>query len=109
MTMGDRLKKARKDAGFTQATLAKVSGVDQARISGLEIGTQRSSVYLIKICVALGVDPIYIETGEAGDSEPSELTPLDKQLLDLLHQLSDDERAREIAFMQKLVAMRSKL
>ena len=51
MTIGDRLRQARKDAGLTQAKLARLSGVNQARISGLETGTQEQSVYLVELAL----------------------------------------------------------
>lgn len=109
MTIGKRLKKARKDSGLTQKQLSSLSGVDQGRISALECDAQKSSGQLNTLCLHLAVDPIYIETGKNEIDRKPDLSPMDLELLKLLKSLSDDERAREVAFMQKLVQSKSKL
>lgn len=109
MSIGKRLQKARKDAGLTQKQLSSLSGVDQGRISALECDAQKSSGQLNTLCMHLAVDPIFIETGNDENQRKPDYSPMDLELLKLLKSLSDDERAREVAFMQKVVQSRSKI
>ncbi len=109
MSIGKRLRKARKEAGMTQVVLSKISQIDQARISALESGVQKSSVYLVRLATALGVDPVWLETGEETKFVKNEYTAVELELLSLLRQMSDEERAREISYIQKLISQRSKL
>ena len=103
MEIGRRLKKARKEAGLTQAALARISGVDQARISGLETGTQEQSVYLVELALALGVDAGWLQTGVSSSDIKVDHNAVEKEILNLIMQLSDEDRAREIAYIQKLI------
>ena len=97
MTIGNRVKEARKKAGMTQEMLARLSGVPQARISALELNKNKKSSYLIQLSNALGVNPNWLETG------------VDEELLRLIKGLSEEDRAREISYIQKLVSARSNL
>ena len=109
VSIGKRLREARKEAGMTQVMLSKISQIDQARISALESGVQKSSVYLVRLATALGVDPVWLETGKETKFVKNEYTAVELELLNLLRQMSDEERAREISYIQKLISQRSKL
>ena len=109
MTIGDRLRQARKDAGLTQAKLARLSGVNQARISGLETGTQEQSVYLVELALGLGVDAAWLQTGVSTTKIKAAYTVIEKEIISLLRQLTDEQRVREIAYLERLVADNSKL
>jgi SOS-response transcriptional repressor LexA len=73
MEYKDRIKAARQHAGFTQAKLAWIVGIDQASISDLERGRSQRSSYNASIADACGVSAIWIESGEGpmvlGDSD----------------------------------------
>ena len=103
MTIGDRLKQARLKAKLTQVALSNLSGVSQARISAIEKGVQETSSYIIELAEGLGVTPQWLKTGENRGDEDQEFTPSEIKLIELFRQLDSDERAREIAYMQKLV------
>ena len=109
MTIGSRVQKARKNAGMTQEMLARLSGVPQARISALELNKNKKSSYLIQLSEALGVSPNWLETGIDYPSVEVEYTAMEKELLRLIKELSDEDRAREISYIQKLVSARSSL
>ena len=109
MTIGNRVKKARKKAGMTQEMLARLSGVPQARISALELNKNKKSSYLIQLSNALGVNPNWLETGVADLSVEVEYSAMEKELLRLIKGLSEEDRAREISYIQKLVSARSNL
>tara|TARA_R100001369_G_scaffold11220_1_gene24657 strand:+ start:220 stop:549 length:330 start_codon:yes stop_codon:yes gene_type:complete len=109
MSVGDRVKKARTECGMTQEMLARISGVSQARISALELNKNKTSRYLIELSTALGVDPSWLSTGAATAEIKVDYTPVEKEFLRLIKELSEEDRAREIAYLQKLVNERSLL
>lgn len=109
MTIGNRVKEARKKAGMTQEMLARLSGVPQARISALELNKNKKSSYLIQLSNALGVNPNWLETGVDNLSVKVEYSAMEKELLRLIKGLSEEDRAREISYIQKLVSARSNL
>tara|TARA_R100001369_G_C3286513_1_gene163069 strand:- start:690 stop:974 length:285 start_codon:yes stop_codon:yes gene_type:complete len=94
---------------MTQEMLARLSGVPQARISALELNKNKKSSYLIQLSQALGVSPNWLETGIDHSSVEVEYTAMEKELLRLIKELSDEDRAREISYIQKLVSARSSL
>lgn len=54
--LGDELRKARQQAGWTQEKLAARAGMDRAYISEIERGKVSLSVdRLLRICKAMGV------------------------------------------------------
>lgn len=63
MTVGLRVKEARKKAGLSQLQLAEAIGVKQPTISELERGESQSSSYLIQIAQICGVNPNWLQTG----------------------------------------------
>ncbi|MDW0357691.1 XRE family transcriptional regulator [Halomonas venusta] len=75
MTIGDRVKRARKHAGLNQRDLAKAIGITQPSLSELERGESRSSAYLIQIASACGVNASWLATGE-GEMLPQPLQSL---------------------------------
>ena len=103
MKIGDRVKKAREDAGMTQEILASISGVPQARISALELNKHKKSSYLIQLSTGLGVDPSWLLTGVSSGEVKVDYTPIEKEILSLTMQLTHEQRVREIAYMRELV------
>lgn len=55
-----RLKRARKVKGWTQRTLAELSGISQPLIAKYELGHKPSARNLNRLCIALGVDIEYL-------------------------------------------------
>ena len=94
---------------MTQEMLARLSGVPQARISALELNKNKKSSYLIQLSNALGVNPNWLETGVDNLSVKVEYSAMEKELLRLIKGLSEEDRAREISYIQKLVSARSNL
>ena len=104
MTMGQRLKKARKEAKMTQQLLANLSGVAQTRISALESGLQATSSFSVELANALGVDITWLKTGVGSETNKPIISALELKIIELLRQLDPEELAREVAYLQKLVA-----
>jgi transcriptional regulator with XRE-family HTH domain len=63
MSIGSRIREARKSANMTQQQLADKSGLKQAALSELETGESAGSKYLASIAAALGVSALWLETG----------------------------------------------
>jgi len=78
MTIQWRLRMARELAGMEQTDLARATGIARSTISNYENGaTERmKSLYLRQIALACGVDPEWLQTGQAGPSDGPGLTLL---------------------------------
>lgn len=63
ITIADRLKEARTSAGLTQPELAKRANVSQSTIGNIESGLRKRPRELLAIAAALGVAPLWLETG----------------------------------------------
>jgi len=67
-SLGDALRRARREAGLTQAELGRCSGLRQATISGLENGDGATLDTLFAVLTALRLD---VELGPRSDSVPA--------------------------------------
>ena len=66
MTVGDRVREARKEAGLTQAALARAAKVTRSAVSQIESGLIKklSAENLFPYAKALGVSPLWLMTGQ---------------------------------------------
>lgn len=65
---GDAIRAIRKQRGVSQESLALQCGLDRTYISGIERGTRNPSLTnILKIAVALEVDPAELFAGVHGD------------------------------------------
>lgn len=81
MSIGSRIREARRAAKLTQKELAQKVGMTQGALSALETGDSQSSTLLPSMAAALGVSALWLETGKGPMApSPSERLPL----LDLL-------------------------
>jgi len=60
----DRLRHARKLRKLSQAALARASGLSQGAISSYENRTRQATTGLIELARALGVNPLWLHTGQ---------------------------------------------
>lgn len=76
-TVGERLKRLRKEAGLTQAQLAEKAGISQSAIGNIEAGTRGFGASVVLIADALNTSPGFLQaisrgTRTSGNSaEPS--------------------------------------
>lgn len=61
--LAERTKKARKEAGLSQAELAKAIGTGQSTIASIENGRNQGSGFLVDIARVLGVRPDWLASG----------------------------------------------
>lgn len=82
MTIGQRIKEARKSAGLTQRELAEKSGTATGTIQQYELGKRQPRIEQLQaIASALGVTTNYFLTGEKTEKHPLDWTrSLDKKL-----------------------------
>lgn len=64
MSIGSRVKQARKAAKMTQAELAARTGLNQSSISDLEVGKSQGTTFVASLASAMGVNPLWLETGK---------------------------------------------
>lgn len=72
MSIGTRIRAARKQAGLTQKQLSERVGMSQPALSELETGESVSTTNLASIAYILGVNAFWLETGKG---EPKEGLP----------------------------------
>lgn len=80
MSIGSRVKQARKQAKMTQIELAARAGLKQSTISDLEVGKSQGTTNLASLAAALGVSALWLETGR-GPTRPGD--PTGAEVLDL--------------------------
>lgn len=80
MSLKDRIKHARTEAGLSQSALARACKVDPSAINKLESGETKtlSSALLLKLAATLSVDSNWIATGKHSQSVPK-IVPVAEQ------------------------------
>lgn len=98
---GERLKKAREDAGLSQDDLSKKTGVTQGSISSAELGKRKPRPATVrKLAAALGVEPEWLmgEGPEEGpDTETVLLAMIEGREARLREAIGNDEINMEMA------------
>jgi transcriptional regulator with XRE-family HTH domain len=64
MSIGSRIREARKSAKMTQAQLAAKVGMKQGTLSELETGESDGTTLVASFAAALGVNALWLETGK---------------------------------------------
>lgn len=77
MSIGARIKQARAAAKMSQIELATRSGLKQSTISDLEVGKSQGTTAVASLAAALGVSPLWLETGKGSmtATEPAKAQP----------------------------------
>lgn len=83
-TLGENLKTIRKIKKMTQKELAQKSGVKQSVISDLETGNAKSTGSIIELANALGVTAEDLRKGVAGDTESTNVAPVQARMAPVL-------------------------
>jgi phage repressor protein C with HTH and peptisase S24 domain len=84
MSIGSRIKEARKAAKLTQKELATKVGMAQASLSELETGESQSTTLVASLAAALGVSALWLETGKGQMGEGSATNHAVKDVLELI-------------------------
>lgn len=94
-TVGERLRRARDEAGLTQEQLAQDIGATRSAISQVELGISNSlnAENLTKAAQRTGKNPKWLATGEGPENDPSALGAI-------LQEFSDDTRQQTFDFIE---------
>lgn len=92
MTMGDRLKEERLRLGVSQTVLAEKCGVTKNTQLGYEKGERSPDGAYFAVAVGLGIDLLYVVTGERMPEAAEAFTAEEANLLRLYRGLSVDDR-----------------
>jgi phage repressor protein C with HTH and peptisase S24 domain len=76
MSIGSRIREARQAAGLTQKALAQKVGMAQGSLSALETGDSQGTTMIATMAAALGVSPLWLETGRGPMKGSEERDPL---------------------------------
>lgn len=75
--VGERVRDARRALGATQEELGHFSGIDPTTVGKIERGERNTSLHnLVRIAVAVGLDPGELLKGLEADSVPPVEAPL---------------------------------
>lgn len=105
----EKLRQARKKAGFTQLQVARAIGVTESTYCGYETGKrQPDPIKISAIASFLGVSGDYLLDINLRENEktPAPESGLDADLLRRLMSLTPDELSKVDAFVQGLLASR---
>ena len=99
---GNRIKEARKQAGYTQSQLAELLDVSVNHISALERGIYETRTDTLgKMAVVLGTTTDYLIFGT-----PDEKSPLSKAFLKA-SKLSEDDKAWIADYLEAVMQVKS--
>ena len=70
MTLGERIKKVRKDLDLTQQAFADRLGMKRNSIAQVEMGRNTSDQTIISICREFGISETWLRTGEGDMKAP---------------------------------------
>lgn len=90
MSIGTRIKQARKAAGLSQQALCQKIGVKQPTLSQLESGDSSTTVHIGKFADALGVNALWLETGRG--SMTSAVDPTLQRIMAIIESLDESDR-----------------
>ena len=107
--IAQNLRLLRRARHLTQERLAQRADVSSSQIRMLENGTSNPTIYtLLRICDALSIAP---ETLFSSDlkTDPPAMDPEEAQLLSLLEQLPEPQRAQTLQYLCDLLTSLVKL
>ena len=90
MTLGERLKEARDEAGLTQTAAAKAAKMSQPNLSELENDEYPTSSFLPVLAEIYGVEPLWLSEGRGPKKRKYSTSDLD--LLQKIKALSPAQR-----------------
>lgn len=100
--IGLRIKNRRKELGLTQTQITRTVGISSGNMSDFETGKKLpSALSLIALSDILECSTDWILTGQTYKSEQNFLTnESEKQLINLFHQLPEDEQEEFLGMLQ---------
>lgn len=107
MTIGEKLRKKRKELGLSQKELYIRTGIPMKRIGEIESGLYNPShamIYRLATSLAMPMEELTSE-----DSCPSKCPKEEeKELIDMLDELSVEEQKKVIKYLELRIALKGK-
>lgn len=104
-SIGDRLKEAREEKGYSQPELAKAIGCSASNISQLESGAIQSSSHMVHIAKVLDVSPFWLVFNtQPKRISSTDLDPESAELLKLVKPLPVTLRRELIGALKLLIS-----
>lgn len=108
-SLGERLAKARTEAGLTQGELASLVGLKQQTIGAIESGEQASTTKIGSLAHVLRVRALWLETGEGlmrfevgvAEHPPPYLSNDELEVLRLFRKMKPDQRRGLLEFLKR--------
>ena len=91
MTVGERIRKMRKERGITQVQLSKMTGISQSSISDLEKLTNNPSTVTLQLIAKALNCSVSVLLGEDEKKPATNGDGLRDEVVSLLLDLSDDD------------------
>ena len=91
--LGERLKTERNRLDLSQAALAAAVGTATRTVIQWEKGVTSPSGDVLALCSGLGIDVLFVLTGQRTPQSAQALSPEDTALLDNYHAATEDDRA----------------
>ncbi|MBD9483883.1 helix-turn-helix transcriptional regulator [Pseudomonas sp. PDM14] len=93
MTIGERLKEERSRLGFSQTDLGAAGGVGKTTQINYEKGNGSPDAFYLAAVARLGVDVLYVVTGERRPVAAESFTASEAALVDHYRKLPAEEQA----------------
>lgn len=101
-TFAERMKQRRLALGLTQQQLATSCGLAQSAIGNMESGSRQGSRHIGILSAALGVNPVWLETGK-GEIEP--LSDTARKIAQAFNQLSPERQKALAAIIEAAIGL----
>ncbi len=97
-SVGERLRAYRERAGYKQNVFAQLIGIKAPSLSEIESGTSKNpaALTLLKAAQVLGIDAMYLLTGEGVPIRAVQLLAPDEMRLFVLYRELSDDGKREV-------------
>ena len=103
---GERLRKQRKDLGLTQKDLSIKTGIPMKRIGEVENGLHNPSLAMVyRLAKTLGIT---MEELTSENSCPSKCPKEEKDLVDMLDELSIEEQKKYLRYLEMRIELKEK-
>jgi transcriptional regulator with XRE-family HTH domain len=91
--IGERLKAERLRVTYSQVGFADACGVSRGALLKWELGEATPNAAVLGLMAGLGVDVLYVVTGQRAGEAESTLAPVERELLQAWRQSSEQGRS----------------
>ncbi|MDR2325098.1 MAG: helix-turn-helix domain-containing protein [Acidovorax sp.] len=100
--IGERLKEERLRIAYAQVAFADACAINRGTLSNWEKGEQTPSAAALGVMANLGVDVLYVVTGQRAGQSESTLAPAERELLQAWRHGTEQGRKALVAMADAL-------